>query len=383
MTAAPEVRDRLREQPLPGEAEAAARSWAVVEAALAERAAPPRRRTGIRLAMAAAALGVGLLAALSPAGAWIEDQLAADAPPGRPAFAALPDGTGPVLAISRSGAYAIHPDGATRWLGGFSEAGWSPRGKHVVGVEGRRVVAVTPTATLRWTVVRPRRVHHPSWSQGPGFAVAYLEGRQLRAVAGDGTPSTDRRVRGDAAPVTPAWRPGSDRVLAYATRGGAVEAVDVQTGATLWRTALPSDARSLAWSGRRLAALSTRGLTLLSARGGMLATVRLPGVASAMALHPSGARAAVVVGAGTGKRVVEVALAAEPATRTARRRLFQGDVDGLTWSADGTRLLLSWRAAGQWLLVGPGERIRALDGVTRELGAAGGFPRAVSWCCPR
>ena len=37
------VRDRLREQPLPGEAEAAARTWPVVEAALAERqpAGPP------------------------------------------------------------------------------------------------------------------------------------------------------------------------------------------------------------------------------------------------------------------------------------------------------------------------------------------------------
>jgi len=30
------VRDRVREQPIPGEAEAAARSWPVVEAALAE-----------------------------------------------------------------------------------------------------------------------------------------------------------------------------------------------------------------------------------------------------------------------------------------------------------------------------------------------------------
>ena len=83
----------------------------------------------------------------------------------------------------------------------------------------------------------------------------------------------------------------------------------------------------------------------------------------------SDARVAVV-----GDRVLEV---------PGQRQLFQGDVDGITWSADGTRLLLSWRAAGQWLLVGPGERIRALDGVTRELGAAGGFPRVVSWCCPR
>jgi hypothetical protein len=93
-----------------------------------------------------------------------------------------------------------------------------------------------------------------------------------------------------------------------------------------------------------------------------------------MALHPSDASVAVVVGGRSGKRVVEV---------PDRRQLFQGDVDGLAWSADGRRLLLSWRGAGQWLVLGRDERIRALDGVTRELGAAGGFPRVVGWCCPR
>ncbi len=370
------LRDRIRDQPLPGEAEAAARSWPVVEAALAERApVVRRRRTGLRLAIARAAAAIALLALLSPAGAWIEDQFASDAPSPTPAFAGLPVGSGPVLAISRSGAYAVHADGGTRWLGDFSDAGWSPRGLHVVGVEGRRVAAVTPTGRLiKWTVVRPRRVHHPSWSQGEGFAVAYLEGKQLRVVAGDGTPSSDRRVRGGAAPVTPAWRPGSDRVLAYATADGAVEAIDVGTGRTLWRAALPSDARSLAWSGRHIAALSSRSVTLVNPRGDALVTERLPGVASAMALHPSDASVAVVVGGRSGKRVVEV---------PDRRQLFQGDVDGLAWSADGRRLLLSWRGAGQWLVLGRDERIRALDGVTRELGAAGGFPRVVGWCCPR
>ena len=376
----PAVGEHLREQPLPGEAEAAARSWPVVEAALAERA-PARRgggRAAWRVALVCALLALGLLAALTPAGAemgdWIGDRFADKPGPARPAFAALPDGSGPVLAISRSGAYAVHADGGSRWLGSFSDAGWSPRGIHVVGVEGRRVVAVTAAGKLKWSVARPGRVHHPSWSQGPGFAVAYLEGAELRVVAGDGTPSSDRSLRRGAAPVTPVWQPGSDRVLAYATRGGAVEAVDIQTGQTLWRAELADDARALAWSGRRLAALSSRSVTLLSARGGLRVTEPLPGSARAMALHPSRAKVAVLVSNRGAKRVVEV---------PGRRQLFQGDVDGLSWSADGSRLLLSWRAAGQWLVVGPGARVRALDGVTRELGAAGGFPRVVSWCCPR
>ena len=113
------VRDRIREQPLPGEAEAAARSWSVVEAALAAQtpARPSRRprRMALRLALVAAALCVGLVAALTPAGAevgdWIGDRFADRGEPARPAFAGLPQGAS-VLAISRSGAYAVHADGS-------------------------------------------------------------------------------------------------------------------------------------------------------------------------------------------------------------------------------------------------------------------------------
>jgi hypothetical protein len=65
------------------------------------------------------------------------------------------------------------------------------------------------------------------------------------------------------------------------------------------------------------------------------------------------------------------------------RQLFQGDVAGLAWSRDGRRLLLAWRDADEWLLLGPGGRVRrALHGVSAELGAAGGFPRVAGWCCP-
>jgi hypothetical protein len=72
-----------------------------------------------------------------------------------------------------------------------------------------------------------------------------------------------------------------------------------------------------------------------------------------------------------------------PLDGDASRRLFQGDVDGIAWSADGRRLLVGWRGAGEWLLIGPGERIRALHGVTAELGTRGGFPRVAGWCCAR
>ena len=104
----------------------------------------------------------------------------------------------------------------------------------------------------------------------------------------------------------------------------------------------------------------------------MLRTIPLPGPARDFVLHPSGGRAAVVVGG----RVLNVPLSGQPPSP-----LFQGNVDGLAWSADGRHLLLGWRDTGQWLLLGPGNRIRALHGVSEELGSAGGFPRVAGWCC--
>jgi hypothetical protein len=383
------VRDRIREQSLPGEAEAAARSWPVVEAALAAREPTRRsrrsRRLALRVALVAAALGVGLVAALTPAGAevsdWIGDRFADPADPARPAFAGLPQGAS-VLAISRSGAYAVHAEGSRR-LGSFSEVGWSPRGLNVVGVDGRRVVAVDATGgTQQWSVTRPGRVGHPAWSTGDGFVVAYLEDHVLRTVGGDGV--GDRPQRRHAAAVTPAWQPRAGHVLVYARERGGLEAVDVDVGATLWHVAASAGlgrTRQLAWSrdGQRLASLSARSVTLLDGSGRVQRTVELPGRARELALHPLGSRAAVVVAGAGGTRVLDVPLAGAGAPR----QLFQGDVDGLAWSSDGRRLLLAWRDADQWLLLGPNGRVRrALGGVSADLGAAGGFPRLAGWCCP-
>lgn len=387
------VRDRVREQPIPGEAEAAARSWPVLEAALAEREPPARRRRApLRLAIALALLGVALAITLSPAGAWIGDRFDREPQSSPPAFAALPKG-GSVLAISRSGAYAISPSGSTQRLGSFRQAAWSPRGKHVVGVNGRRLIAVTPTGTVKWTLAEPHPVRQPAWSTDEGFAVAYLERSSLRVVAGDGDPATNRRVRGGAAAVTPAWLPHSDRVLTYTTRRGTIETADVATGRTLWRTrpvaAGAEDAanapRALVWSpdGRRLVALLSRSMAVLDRAGRIVRTIPLPGGGRELAVHPSGAKAAVLVSGRGQMRVLDVRLDGRRPGGPVNgpRELFQGDVDGLAWSENGRRLLIGWRGAGQWLLLGPGSRIRPLHDVSRELGTAGGFPRVAGWCC--
>lgn len=372
-----ELRERLRDEPLAGEAEAAARTWPVVEAALAAREPTRRHRgAGLRLALVTGIVGLGLVAALSPAGAWIEDRLRDDPEPGAPAFTALPRGA-PALAISRSGAYAVRPD-AWRRLGSFTDAGWSPRGLHVVGVNGRRLEAVTQQGAPRWSIARPQRVHHPAWSLGEGFMVAYLEGTRLRVVAGNGDPASDRLLRRGAAPVTPAWMPGDRYRMTYSRGGRALETLDAVTGGSVWRARV-GGALELAWSrdGRRLVAMSRRALTVLDASGRVLRTLPLAARARDLALHPSGRRAAVTVEGAARMRVLDV-----PLGGGAPWQRFQGDVDGIAWSRDGRRLLVASRGADQWLLLGPGDRVRVLNGVSRELGAAGGFPRLAGWCCP-
>lgn len=390
MSAAPEptVREGLRGQPLPGEAEAAARSWPVVEAALEARlaagAASRRRRLLPRLALVAGLAGCAFLAAFTPAGAWLEDRFDEKREPSPPGFAPLPPG-GSVLTINRTGAYAVDAEGGSQRLGSFSEAAWSPRGRHVVGSEGRRLVAVTPTGTPKWTLVRPHRVHHPAWSRDEGFAVAYLEGSALRVIAGNGDPATHRVVRRGVAPVTPAWRVGSDTFLTYATADGAIETVDVTTGATLWRTRLAGAVRGLAAApGGRVVALTPRAVTVLGPRGYPVLRARLSGSGQGLAVDPRGRRAAVSLRQGGEIRVVEVPLGFPTEEAGVEvKPLFQGDVDGIAWAGDGLHLLVGWRGADQWLLFDASGNITALHDVTRELGAAGGFPRVVSWCCPR
>ena len=379
------LRSELREREAPDEPAAEARSWAVAEAAFAERS-PARRRPRplVRVALVTALLAVALAALLTPAGAevgeWIENRIGLGPEESQPTLRGFPGG-GRLLAVSDSGAWVVNPGGGVRRLGDYREVGWSPRGLFIVGTRGRRITAMEPDGEPRWSFSRPGRLSHPAWSSGDGFRIAYLERRGVRVV--DGSGGLDHAVAAGAARVTPAWRPGRAYVLTYASGSGVVT-VDADTGRRLWRTRTGATPIALGWSrdGRRLAALTPRGLFVLARDGGLVARRGLPAGARAlaMALHPRVRRAAVAYVRNGVSSVISTTLALGPS-----RDLFTGSgtFRELAWSPNGRRLLIGWPEANQWLLIGDG-RPRAFAGMSRQLdpGATGaGFPRISGWCC--
>ena len=388
----PELRRALRERPVPGEREAGERTLRVLRAAHAAEARPParRRRSLLRPAAALLAALVVLGTGLSPAGAdmrrWIGDRLD---PEPSPTLSRLP-AAGRLLVSSPQGTWVVGADGSLRRLGDYSSAGWSPRGLFAVAASGPRLYAVEPDGTVRWSIVRPSPVGHPAWAPGDGYRVAYLEGSDVRVVAGDG--SSDRLLATAAAPVTPAWRPGAGYVVSYATAGGRLVTRDVLGRRALWSARVGSPPRRIAWTddGGRLVVLTADAVVTFGRDGTRAGRRALPAglAARVMAVHPSG-RSVALAGAAGG--VVGISLAGSGG---APRKLFDGEggFTGLAWSPDGRWLAAGWRAADQWVFVrSPGAR-RGAAGARRVItfsriaeqldpGGASGFPRLEGWCC--
>jgi dipeptidyl aminopeptidase/acylaminoacyl peptidase len=387
----PDLRDRLRDAPVPDERGAEERGWRVVSAAFDEAPARQRRPARLRVAVAVALLAAAVLAIpATGAGAWLRDLVHPGRHHAKPALLSLPGG-GRLLVGSREGAWVVKPDGSKRLLGAYHEAAWSPRGLFVIAARGRQLVAVEPGGRVRWTVTRPDPVRHPQWSPS-GYRIAYLAGRvpELRVVAGDGT--GDRRLDPRAADVPPAWRPGAAHVLAYAREDGSVWLAATDRHRTLWRSAPGEVPRQLAWSadGRRLLAVGGKSTRVFDDRGRLLSTLPStggPGPVSALAFARRGHRFALVQ-SGAGGQSEVVLLAAERRPPPPRRVFVgAGALGGLAWSPDGRWLLIGWPSADQWLFVRSSDarRIVAVSNIARAFspGATGPgqAPQIAGWCC--
>jgi hypothetical protein len=362
----------LKDARAPDEAGAEDRAWNVVRAAYAQRGAGAGARVRGRRVAAALALGalIGVLA-LSPAGATVGRLItrALGVREAQRTLFSLP-APGRLLVSGPDGTWSVAADGATRRLGPWRQASWSPHGLFVAVAGGDRLLAVDPHGTARWSLARPG-VADPSWFPPSGFRVAYRSGDDLRVVAGDGT--GDRLLARGLRPAAPVWRPGHAYELAYVSARGRIVVRDADTAAVAWSARGPAGARELAWSadGARMLAVGSRGLAVYDARGARVAAI--PVAATDASLSPDGRRVAVVRGG-------DVVVAG---TGVPRRVLSGAGLGSLAWSPDGRWLLVSWPTANQWVFVRVAgkPRIVAFSRIRQQFAMRRSFPRLDGWCC--
>jgi hypothetical protein len=387
-----DLRDALRDA---GEVDPAARerSWRVVRAACAHAAPAPRPRRRWRVGGAITALllvvaGTATAAATAPRtglGRWVRDVVGVAPSATDPALGRIPGG-GRLLTRAGDSVWLVSPDGSRRRLGRYAGADWSPHGRFVLAWRDRTLSALDPRGRVQWSLAGARPITGARWGTGDGYRVAYLAGRELRLVNGDGT--GDRRLAA-AALVAPAWRPGAAHVLAYVDAGRRIAVVDVDGGTARWRSGPLRGLTQLAWSadGRRLLALGARRLRLWSDRGRLLASRATPAHTSAReaAWAPRGHRLAVVRTRGAGRG--EVALL-DADRGLAGRLAFTGPgrLGRPAWSPTGDWLLVPWPAADQWLFLRPrgGSRAAAVADIAAQFTPDASGPRFASdvrWCC--
>jgi hypothetical protein len=339
-----------------------------------------------------------LAAFLSPPGralvGSVRDAVTPDknTPKPKPALTALPAG-GSLLVNSSKGPWIVHPDGSMRLLGPWWEGTWSPNAEHVAVTRAHRLAALTPDGTIRWSLARSKLLHGARWSLEPRAEccrIAYLNGRQLRVVAGDGT--GDAPLRNVVGPVPPAWRPGVIRQVAFSTIDGRIELVDVDTTKTIWLSAPGDPPIQLVWSedGQRLLALGERSLRVFDSDGNKLWAIGMPVGPSGVVFVRKSHRFILIRYSTATQRSDLVLLQAET-TPGEPRFLYSalGDFGTLAISQNGEWLLVGWINANQWLFLRlTSAKVESVSNIVEQFGGSSSarlekaFPSSVSWCCP-
>jgi hypothetical protein len=374
------MRQELERIEVPDADAARARAWVVVRSAYDERepVPPPRTHRAVVVAVALAA-GAAVLAVATPPGRAVIDRVreAVGVEHAQPALFSLP-ASGRLLVTSHAGLWVVHADGSKRLLGRYREASWSPFGRFVVATRENELAALEPDGDVRWTLAR-RSVRFPRWAGSDlDTRIAYLAGRRLHVVAGDGTRDGDAGGLPDARLVPPAWQPGRGFVLTYVNRFRRVDGIAMGSGGIAWsrpEESVPlANIRSLEWStdGRRLLVATSDRLLVFGPRHATpLTQRRVPGLVAA-ALQPGGRTIAAVVRRGKVSQVVVDGTVVFSCACELR---------GLTWSPDGRWLLLGSPEADQWIFVRPAtKRIVAVSNVSEQFRSRT-FPSVAGWCC--
>jgi hypothetical protein len=373
----------LREFRAPDEGAAGGRAWGVVHSAYLEREPVRRPRTHWRLTVApiAAVIVAGLV--LSPAGASVGRFItkALGVRHAAPMLSSLPS-AGRVLVSGPGGTWTAAADGSLRRLGNWSQANWSPHGLYLAVASRDRLAAVDPKGNIHWAIAR-RGVSDPTWFSPTGYRIAYLSAGTLRVIAGDGT--ADRLLASGVAGVAPAWRPGYSFQVAYVTTANRLVVRDSDTRLLIWSRPLATTPRQLLWSadGRRLVVVSAHAVRTYTGSGALRATLHLTGAPTGdAALSPDGSQVALVRG---GDQLVVVGAGSSHA---AMRQLLAGSgLHEVSWSPNGSWLLVAWPAADQWVFVRAvgAPRVDAVARIAQQFSAGGSsakaFPRLEGWCC--
>lgn len=368
----------------PDESGAQARAWDVVRYAYHERAPSGRRRPHARrvLILAGAVLAGAL--ALSPAGATVGRLVsrALGIQHASPALFSLP-APGRLLVSGSGGTWTVAADGSTRRLGPWTGASWSPHGLYVTVTSRDQLAAVDTRGNPHWALARPM-VSDPEWYPPTGYRLAYLSGRELRVVAGDGT--GDHLLAAGVAKVAPAWRGDHPYELAYVSGQGRLVVRDADTGALLRSAKTSSPITRLAWSddGKRLLAVSRTAARVYAANGALGWSVALSRDAAAIdaSLSPDGHSLALLQQGSGGD--IEVLNLDDRQPRPHRVLAGKG-LRQVAWAPNGKWLLVSWPAADQWVFVrvAGAPRIAAVSRIAQQFSARPGqaFPQLEGWCC--
>ncbi len=390
-----EIRSALQRIQAPDELEAQRRAWPLVHGAFEAREPVTPGRRSLR-PLLAAAVGIAILAAaVTPPGralvGSVHDAFTDEKPKAKAALTSLP-APGPLLVNSRQGPWLVQTDGARRALGPWWEASWSPQAKYIVVTRGHELAAIDPAAkgAVRWARSRSHAVRGARWSPD-GFRISYLDGRELRVVAGDNTGDGSLRRLVGATP--PAWRPEAEHELAFSTVDGRIELVGTDSAKTVWRTGPGEVPTSLVWSedGKRLLVLAERSLRVLDSNGRKLWNLGLPiGPSGVAFVRHSHRFVAIRYSTRTGRS--DLVLYQAESVPGEARFLYSapGDFGTLAVSPNGRWLLVGWINADQWLFLRlTAAKVRAVSNIAEQFGAgervgplSEAFPASVSWCCP-
>jgi hypothetical protein len=391
-----DLRRALQRIQAPDELDAQRRAWSLARTAFEAREPLSWERRNRGALMAAAAAVVLLAAAISPPGralvGSVRDAVTDEKVTARPALTSLP-APGVLLVNSKSGPWVVRFDGSKRLLGPWWEGSWSPNAEFAVVTRERESAALDLEGNPRWSIGRTGIVRGARWSSEVNprdTRVAYLNGRTLRVVGGNGT--GDKELRRLVANAAPGWRPGAFE-LAFSTVDGRIELVDAESAKTVWRTIPGEVPKQLAWSedGERLLALGERSLRVLDANGRKLFSIGLPvGPSGVVFVRKSHRFVMVRYSPATGRSDL-ILLQAEVDPGEARFLYSApGDFGSLAISPNGNWLLVGWVNADQWLFLRlTAAKVQAVSNISQQFGTetagkpiAKAFPTSVSWCCP-